>query len=345
MAVRWRDDLRDELIARLGADNVTTCNADDQNSIGRALPEADVAIVASALDGRYLSAPHLRWIHIDRAGIDQFAPPELFDGRVITTSAGRSAPAVADQAVLLLLAVSGDIGTIERMRRRRLWSNRPLQGLNAVTAKHAVVVGAGAIGSAIARRFAAMGITATGISRRTRTEPLPFDRVIASPTRRQLVTEIESADIVVVATGLNDRTHHIIDQTALNALGPTGIIVNVGRGALIDQRALARSLRSRRIAGAGLSVADPEPLPPWNPLWRTPNTVLIPHAVPRLSDRDERSLDIIDDVASAVKAGQPVARALTVADAYTRQRSTDRLTHHATKAWHRTAGRRMLHLR
>lgn len=342
LAVTWSEEDQHALIDHLGADLVTVCSPTDRAGIAAALATADVAITNARIDQRFLDAPRLRWLHIDRAGIDRFAPPELFTGRIITNSSGRSSAAIADQALLLLLATAGSMRTVERLRRRRTWSRVPLADLRPLAGRRAVVVGCGSIGQEIARRLAPMEIATTGIGRTPRDDAGHFDRIVSSPSRQQLIETVAAADILVLAAGLNDATHHLVDADVLEALGPDGIIVNVGRGALIDQRALVRSLRQGQLAGAGLAVADPEPLPPWSRLWSAPGTVLIPHTVPRSADRDRRSVAIISAFADDVRADRPVQRALGVDDAYTLGATPRELHLRATRAYVGRIGLRLV---
>ncbi|MFT7394720.1 MAG: phosphoglycerate dehydrogenase-like enzyme [Candidatus Azotimanducaceae bacterium] len=333
VALPWPEATCAGVIKHLDAERVTVCAPTDQAAISEALATADVAVTSARVDRRFLDAPSLRWLHLDRAGIDQFAPPALFENRIVTTSSGRSSPAVADQAILLLSAVSGNMRTIEVLRRRRIWSRNPLANLRALHGRHVVVIGCGSVGTEIARRLATMGLTVTGIARRERNDPTPFERVLASPTRATLLAELANADVLILAAGLNDATHHLVDRSALDALGPDGIVVNVARGGMIDQRSLVQALRDKRLAGAGLAVGEPEPLPPWSRLWTAPNTIVIPHTVPRLDARHERSAEIICEIADTVRSGGTVERALTVDDAYTKRPPRSDLDLFCTRAW------------
>jgi glyoxylate reductase len=123
-----------------------------------------------------------------------------------------------------------------------------------------VIVGPGRIGQAVARR-------AHG-----------FDMDVITVGRHDdLHQALQQADFVSLHTPLTPQTHHLIDATALQAMKPGAILVNTGRGGLVDQPALARALAAGEIAGAALDVTDPEPLPSDDPLLTAPNLLVVPH--------------------------------------------------------------------
>ncbi|TDT17851.1 phosphoglycerate dehydrogenase-like enzyme [Ilumatobacter fluminis] len=334
LAVDWGDDVIGRLVDRLGADRVTRCDPADDASIGRALRVADAAITSAGPDARFVAAPSLRWLHVDHAGIDRFAPVELVGGDlVVTTSAGRSGPALGEHALALLLAVTHRHGALERSRQRRAWTTWPLHGRAPLVGRRAVVFGCGNTGSAFATRAAAMGMSVVGV-RRTPGEPPPgFDDVVVAPGPAERRAVLADADVVVLAVPLTDDTHHLVGSAEFAALPDGAVVVNVARGAVIDESALVAALRSGRLGGAGLDVVTHEPLGVTSALWRFRNVVISPHATPRLADRDARSLEIVESVLDDLDAGRPVRRRLTAADAYTKSEPRPTLDRLATSAW------------
>ncbi|MEM8619499.1 MAG: NAD(P)-dependent oxidoreductase [Actinomycetota bacterium] len=338
IAVPWSRDSIDELVAALDPHQVTIAPTSG-HQISSALRTADVAIIGKNADARFVEASQLRWLHIDHAGIDGFAPPGLFRDRVVTTSAGRSAPALADHAMYLMLALVHDQRGIELLRRRRAWSRRPVRRLAALHGARVLVIGCGQTGRAIAHRCHTAGMHVTGV-RRSGSLDLPgFDRVVHAGNWSELSALLAATNVLVLAAPLNNDTHHLIGASELEALPTSALLINMGRGGLVDQPALVQALRSGQIAGAGLDVADPEPLPPWSPLWRLRNTVITPHLTPALIDKERRSLDIVLEVAEQRAAGIPVTRALSEVDAYTLGQQPSRLSRGATRAWLRVIGR------
>lgn len=135
------------------------------------------------------------------------------------------------------------------------------------------VVGAGAIGTDTARLCKAIGMYTIGIKRTV--SPIEgFDKVLPNT---QLDLALERADFVVVATPGSEETFHLIDRERLAHMKPTGILINIGRGPVVDQAALIDALREGRIGGAALDTTEEEPLPSDSPLWDMPNVILTPH--------------------------------------------------------------------
>ncbi len=339
ITVDWEPELVERLVDGLCAERHTVCSHSDRRTIRAALDTADVAVLGGTAGTHAATSSTLRWLHIDAAGIDSSATAALFTGRTVTCSSGRNAPAIADQAVWLLLSLVHRSRVVEQLHRRRAWSARALRDMASLNGGRAVIIGAGATAIELAPRLRAMGLHPTAIARHERSTSEPFDRIVASADRRTLLDELSNADAVVLAASLNDATHHLIDDEAIERLPRHARLVNVGRGALVDQRALARALHDGSIAGAGLAVADPEPLPPWPPLWRSPNTLVVPHAAPRVADRDERALDSILRTAEALRGGTPPAGSLSPDDVYTLGADPQRLAVLASRAWIRTSGR------
>ena len=340
LAVDWSDGVAGRLVERLGDDRVIRSQPTDQVAIERSLRDADAAITSVGPDERFLAARRLRWLHIDHAGIDRYAPVELVGGDlVVTTSAGRSGPALGEHAMALLLAVTHGHRLLEHARRRRRWTARPLRGRASLVGRRAVVFGCGNTGAAFAVRAQAMGMSVIGVRRSGGAVPIGFDETrdgLDASGRRRLLA---SADVVVLAVPLTDQTHHLIGSAELDALPDGAVLINVARGAVIDERALIEALRSGRLGGAGLDVVTHEPLSVLSPLWRLENVVISPHASPRLVDRDERSLAIVESVLDDFEAGRAISRRLTAADAYTRGATRSRLDRFATAAWGRLPGR------
>jgi phosphoglycerate dehydrogenase-like enzyme len=121
----------------------------------------------------------------------------------------------------------------------------------------------------------------------------------------------------MLAAQLTDATHHMFSAAEFARMKESALIVNMARGPIIDQDALIEALHAGQIAGAGLDVTDPEPLPPESALWDAPNVIITPHSTPRLPDRTQRSIDTIVENLRRYRAGEPMLNALTERDVYT----------------------------
>ena len=288
-------------------------------AIGTALAHADVALLAGDLDERFLAAPRLRWVHCSHAGIERSARPEVFARDLaVTSAAGRSAPALAEHAFFLILSLAYRSADLLAAQRGRRWGFPGQPRLRALAGRTLGVVGLGHTGSEIAARAAAFGMRVLAYRRRAGPPPAGVERVLAADRGEPLGALLTESDIVVLACSLSNSTHHMIGARELSSLHPTALLINVARGALIDEDALCDALAARRIAGAGLDAFAVEPLPRSSPLWRLPNVMVTPHATPALHDRDERSFAILAANVRRWRAGEALLNRLQPEDVYTR---------------------------
>ena len=247
--------------------------ATDESATLREAAEAEVIIgLAHAIPGRVLAAaPKLRWIQALTTGTDQLeALPELRPEVLVTAMRGIQGPQMAELAFLLMLALLRDMrGTLER-QAARIWDRRPQKLLHGRTA---VILGVGTIAGHLAERCRIFGMTVLGVSA-TRQEAPHFDAILP---REKLHEAAARADFLIVLAPYTPETHHMVDAGVLAALRPDAYLVNIARGAVVDEAALADCLAAGRIAGAGLDVFAVEPLPAESPLWGLPNVIITPH--------------------------------------------------------------------
>jgi phosphoglycerate dehydrogenase-like enzyme len=216
----------------------------------------------------------LGWVHAGSAGVDHLLPalasrPDI----VLTNSAGVFERPIAEYVLGLMLAHAKGFDETARAQSERRWAYRETASLDGATL---VVVGAGRIGTAIARLAAAMDMHVIGV-RRTAPDGAPppmFARMVGIA---DLVTVVGEADFVAIATPATPATDRLVDARVLAAMKPTAFLMNVGRATAVDTAALTVALRDMVIAGAALDVFDEEPLPPDSPLWAVPNLLISPH--------------------------------------------------------------------
>jgi phosphoglycerate dehydrogenase-like enzyme len=220
--------------------------------------------------GAAFGARGIRWLHTFSAGVDHPVFRGFLDRGVrLTTSSGASASAVAQMAILLLLALARGLPAHVAAQRERRWAPEPGEDLEG---RVVGVVGLGPIGLEVARLARALGMRVIGVRRR----PAGDEPCETWPMAR-LGELLSRADYVVLALPLTPETHHLIDAAALARMRPEARIVNVGRGELVDEAALAIALRDGRLAGAALDVFEAEPLPEASPLWGLPGVIVTPH--------------------------------------------------------------------
>lgn len=207
---------------------------------------------------------NLKWLSTIYAGIDAFDTGLLKSrGTILTNGAGINAVAVAEYAVLGILAAAKRYDEVVRMADRKEWSIAP-PGQIELDGTGALVIGYGSIGRLIGDRLAAFGVAVTGVTRSGREGTLTPD---------QWRAKIGDYDWIVLAAPSTGDTHALIGANEIAAMKPGAWLVNIARGDMVDQEALIQALEKRRIAGAFLDTVTPEPLPPEHPLWTAPNTL------------------------------------------------------------------------
>jgi phosphoglycerate dehydrogenase-like enzyme len=266
-----------------------------------------------------LKAPLLKWVHCDQAGLTHSARPEVFARKItITGSAGRSAPALAEHALMFCLLLSSGYPGFYEAQRRQEWRRTPeMKGLRALYGQTIGILGVGHTGMAIAARAKAFEMRILGYRRRDEPAPPGFDEVFSADKGQTIFPILEEADFVVLALNLSDATRHLINDEALRRMKRDAFLINLARGSVVDQDALILALKEGRIAGAGLDVTDPEPLPSGHPLWTAPNVLITPHFSAASADKSERSLSIIIENLQRYRQGAPLLNRLLEEDVWT----------------------------
>jgi phosphoglycerate dehydrogenase-like enzyme len=219
-------------------------------------------------------APNLRWLHTFNAGTDNAVFIRIREaGARLTTSSGSTAVPIAQTVITGLLMLARRFPAWLQAQHDNEW--RPQRSVPPDLAGQVlVVVGLGAIGLEIARLGRSLGLHVVGVRRSPARGDEPVDE-LAHPDA--LDSLLARADWLALAAPLTPETYHIIDRRRLALLPPGAHVLNVGRGALIEEPALIEALRGGAIAGAYLDVFEEEPLPATSPLWDIPNVIVTPH--------------------------------------------------------------------
>jgi phosphoglycerate dehydrogenase-like enzyme len=311
----------ERLRAALGDAELLHVRRDDAAGVAAALQRADVAVIAGDLDRRFVDpqgAPNLKWVHCDHAGLNKSALPEVFErGLLVTSSAGRSAPALAEHALFFMLALAYRYPDFLDAQRRRQWGVRGQDDLRGLYGRTVGIVGLGNTGAELAVRCKAMGMRVLGYRRSDAPAPSSVDQLFTPHSGDGLEDLLRESDFVVLAVPLSDATYHLINARTLAQMKPGAYLVNMARGAVVDEEALLEALRSGRLSGAGLDTFAQEPLPPESPLWDAPNVLITPHVTPQVPDRTGRSLDIIEENVRRYRAGEPLLNLLKPEDVFT----------------------------
>ncbi len=255
----------------------------------------------------------LKWVHSHSAGIERISTMGIPAGVPLTYSAGAKAPVCAEHAMMLLLALSRRIWELNAAKAERYWVRREMNfTIRSLESETLVLLGMGGIGREVARKAKAFDMHVIGVSR-TGEAGGDFDAVVR---RADLLDVLPEADAVVVATDSDPTSRKMMNAAAFAAMKPTAYLVNIARGEIVDQDALAAALEGGVIAGAGLDVADPEPLDAESPLWRMDNVIISPHVSAAGNNVSYRRLkELFAGELARFKAGEPFAHAFDAAAA------------------------------
>jgi len=250
-------------------------------------------------------APRLAWLHVFNVGVDHPIYAEMLARGVrLTTSSGSASVAIAQTAIMGLLALARGLPHWLAAQRRREWaplraeaSPRDLKGQTAV------ILGLGRIGAEIARLAQALGLTVVGVRRGPRRPGDPVDELHPPAALAGLVGR---CDWLVIACPLTAETRGLVDAGLIAKLPRAARIINVARGEIVDEPALITALQNGRLAGAYLDVFETEPLPPASPLWDMPNVIVTPHNAGAAAGNDERVLEIFLDNLARWHRGAPL---------------------------------------
>jgi phosphoglycerate dehydrogenase-like enzyme len=251
-----------------------------------------------------LEAANLEWFHSMSAGVDSPVFSMFLERGVrLTTSSGASASPIAGTVMLYLLALSRNLPGWLRSQSAREWAPAPFRDLEG---QRLVVVGYGPIGAEVVRLATAFRMDPVVVRRSARgDEPCPVRPLTDLPAA------VSDADAVVVALPLAPETRGVISADVVSSMPSHAVFVNVGRGELVDQAALTDALASGRLAGAGLDVFDPEPLPPDDELWELPNVIISPHNSGSSDATTNRVAAIFLDNLGRFVRGQPLRNEVT----------------------------------
>ena len=309
----------------VGSTAVTAANGTSQSSDETlaAVADAEVYVGYGITPPVLAAAPNLKWAHSASAGIGGSITPALIErvrhGLHFTNSAGAYGDVMAETVLAGVMHFVRSLDVVVRQQAVPVWNqhviaNGPLAA-HELSEHRVLVIGAGGIGSCVGRLFTALGCVCTGIRRRPELGPPDGFARVEGPDA--LENELSQAEIVVLAAPDTPGTHSLLNAARL-ALLPTGaIVVNVARGALVDEMALVEALDHGKLRGAVLDVFQTEPLPVDHPLWRHPKVLVIPH-VSGVSPRRQwaRVLGVFEDNWRRYVAGKPLRNIVDLSAGY-----------------------------
>jgi phosphoglycerate dehydrogenase-like enzyme len=312
LRTRFLDAPLAALAERHGAEAVI---AEDAGALHRELSNADALCLWPAFYDPDLvrvldAAPRVRWLQLVTMGYDQVDQHGAPRHATVTNAGDAYAPTVAEHAVASLLALVRRIPEAVRLAERREWAQAAVgPTVGTLNGAMVAVLGFGNIGRAVADRLRGFDARVVAITRSGRPDPHADE----SATTAQLHDVLARCDALIVAVPLTDETRGMLDERAFAALRAHALVVNIARGAVIDQRALADALANGRLGGAALDVLDPEPLAADDPLWSAPNLLITPHVAGFGGDvPGRRVLALIERNLTHALAGEPLEACIPI---------------------------------
>jgi phosphoglycerate dehydrogenase-like enzyme len=242
---------------------------DNYEGIEEDLREAEIIFSLSLRPGQFAATRNLRWIHTPSAAVHQLLFPELVNSNVVVTNSREvHGPVVAEHVMALIFALAKKIPQAVLFQQKHIWGQVAIwsEGPHPREIAGAILglIGVGSIGRRVAQMASAMGMRVIAVREHVeKGNPEGVEAVFAPSALDEM---LKQSDYVVVAAPLIAATHELINTDRLAVMKPDACLINVGRGAQVDEAALIEALRTRRIAGAALDVFEREPLPPDSPL-------------------------------------------------------------------------------
>jgi len=278
--VHAASDVVDEAFLR-DFPEVEAAKADSLESLVDALDGAEILhVYNSAFTGDFARLVRdkgraLKWIQFTTVGIEIGLNAGLAEGVWVTNSGDVSQRVLAGHAMALMLGVMRGFRRFERLRAQRKWSREAMSSHMIETeGARMIILGMGRIGQDIARKAKAFDMEVICVTRAPAPAVPEIDRVIP---REKVGEVLPTADVVMVAMPLDSSTKGFLSAEKIALMQETAILVNISRGKVVDEAALARALAEGRIKGAGLDAFADEPLPAASPFWDLPNVLMTPH--------------------------------------------------------------------
>ena len=285
--------------------------SNDEAEIQKLGKDADTLLYTSltgktvAFSKVWLHTPKVRWVHSLSAGVEKVLVPDFIDSAVpLTNARGVFKRSLAEFAVLGMLYFTKRVRRLVESQRAHRWDDFSTEFLEN---KIMGIVGYGEIGRECALLAKPLGVKIHAVRRnpsRSANDPL-LDKVFASAEISKMLGGI---DVLVAAAPLTPETKHMVGESAFRAMKPSAIVINVGRGPVVDEEALVCALAEKRLGGAALDVFETEPLSSGSPLWDMENVLISPHCTDRTTNPDWLDLSMqcfVDNFHRYVK-GQPL---------------------------------------
>lgn len=273
------------------------------DAFAAALEDADAAVAWSMTPAEYAGAKNLRWFQSIGAGVERVILPGMREsGLIVTNSSGLHGVNISEHVLALMLAFARQIPTFVLGSARARWRDDARSSIFELSGQTLHIVGYGDIGRTLGRKAAALGMRVTATRRRPATDDIAHEVTGFADLPKQL----SSADHIAICLPQTPATVGLFDANMLAACKRGALIYNIGRGPIVDTDALIAALDSGHIAGAGLDVTEPEPLPTSSALWGRDNVIITAHTAGGTPHFFQRLLAIVAENLRRAQAGEPL---------------------------------------
>jgi phosphoglycerate dehydrogenase-like enzyme len=248
----------------------------------------------------------LKWFQTYSAGVEPYlllSEPDLMkSGITVTNCKIIQGPEIADHALAMLLTLTRGLHRIVANRTKEEWDQKSYDAIE-LRGKTAVVIGVGGIGTQIATRAHGFGMKVIGVD----PKDIPFMPVLERVVRPDRLDEVlPLADVLFISAPHTAESQGMVGPRQFELLKRNAYFIAVSRGKLYDMPSLVKALDSKRIAGAGVDVTDPEPLPKGHPLWKFDNAIITPHVATRSDQVQARRMEILKENVQRFTDGRPL---------------------------------------
>ena len=271
------------------------------SQVSAEMTDADALITPALTRDMVRNVTQLKWVQILNAGVEDIAPAFKNTDITLTNLKVVLGPEVADHAMALLLSLTR--GLYQTIPARKWEQPRSVAQLTELNGKTAVIVGVGGVGTQIAQRANAFGMTIIGVDPKDALQP-SFIKQMVKPDKMDSV--LPQADVVFVTVPETPATKGMIGASQFKEMKQGAYFIVVSRGAVYSMDALVEAMSSHHLAGAGLDVANPEPLPANHPIWKFENVVITPHIAGASDGSMTRVLELLKENIRHFAAGEPL---------------------------------------
>jgi phosphoglycerate dehydrogenase-like enzyme len=280
----------------------------DYKRVDQEILDTEIAITWSVRPAQIAAAKKLRWIHSPAAAVHQLIFPELVNSDIVLTNAREvHGPVVAEHVIALIFALAKKIPSSARLQEEHIWGQQilwdELPRVREVAGATVGLIGLGGIGRAVAKSAKALGMRVIAAREHPEKGSDGADAVFGPA---QIDKVFRQADYIVLAAPVTAGTKAIANAERLALMKPHACLINVGRGPLVDEPALAAALCERKIGGAALDVFPKEPLPADSPLWDVPNLLITPHTAALTDKLWERHYALFSENLHRYLNGKPL---------------------------------------